>query len=254
MPMPLVVSLVGVSNRAYTLPTTNLLYDYDAASLTSIGNNNPIDTWTRAAGSGTGSLAGTGTQRPLLLTGVLNGYPVVRFDGSDDQLTGGDSTTTYSHFVIFAVQRIVSGNYPWSIGTTSSNSPTSRRIIWERGTFGGESDNRFDVAGDFGNDATATATGISASNVWRLYRIQVSGNIHATTVRFNNATSATMGTAGSNNAIVVPAFLNLGLTPGTGFASVDFARFAIYGGNGSAPISAITIGEIEAGLATQYGF
>jgi hypothetical protein len=236
---------------AYVLPTTNLIYDYDANSLLAIGNNNPIGTWGKSAGSGTGSLSASGSQRPLLITGQLNGYPCARFDGSNDLLEGGDNTTTYTHYVIFIAQKNISGDYPWVIGVTAA-SGTVQRLLYERGTFGGASNNSFDVAGDFGNDARATATNISQNNVWKLLRIQVSGTIHTTGVRVNNATTASITGIGINRSVVVPSYLKLGSLDST-YTNVDIARFAVYASNSTAPIDSTTIAAIELGLATQYG-
>ena len=70
--------------------TTNLTVWLKDAGLTGLGDNDPVSTWADSSGNGLDAIQGTAAYRPLYKTNILNGYPVVRFDGSDDYLDLGD--------------------------------------------------------------------------------------------------------------------------------------------------------------------
>src|SRR5439155_17313853 len=55
------------------------------ADALALNNNDPVSTWTDSSGNGN-SPTSSGTKRPTYKTNVLNGKPVVRFDGIDDHL------------------------------------------------------------------------------------------------------------------------------------------------------------------------
>lgn len=50
-----------------------------------LSDTDPISTWVDQSGSGN-DVTSTSTNRPLYRTGIINGLPVVRFDGSNDLL------------------------------------------------------------------------------------------------------------------------------------------------------------------------
>jgi len=55
-----------------------------------VGNGNPIETWTTNNNEFLFVTQPTAANRPTLIDNVLNGKPVVRFDGVNDYLDGGD--------------------------------------------------------------------------------------------------------------------------------------------------------------------
>ncbi len=55
----------------------------------SLSNNDPVATWTDSSGQGFNASQGTSGNRPLYKTSIIQGLPVVRFDGTDDFLTLG---------------------------------------------------------------------------------------------------------------------------------------------------------------------
>jgi hypothetical protein len=75
------------------VPNLSAWFSADALSLT---NNAAVATWNSTAPSPSLSLTQSTTTpttnppRPLFITNALNGKPVVRFDGSNDYLTGGN--------------------------------------------------------------------------------------------------------------------------------------------------------------------
>jgi hypothetical protein len=54
-----------------------------------------VTTWADSSGNGHDFTQGTAGFRPTYQTGELNGLPVVRFDGSDDWLGGGDLSAVF---------------------------------------------------------------------------------------------------------------------------------------------------------------
>ena len=65
----------------------------DAGAGTSDGD--PVGTWTDQSGT-SHNFTQSGTKRPTYKTNIRRGLPVVRFDGSDDQLDGGDLSALFS--------------------------------------------------------------------------------------------------------------------------------------------------------------
>lgn len=51
-----------------------------------LSNNDPVSTWTDSSGA-IHNATSAGAARPTFKTAILNGLPVIRFDGSDDYMT-----------------------------------------------------------------------------------------------------------------------------------------------------------------------
>ena len=88
-----------------------------ANAITGLADGDPISTWSDASGVGNHATA-TLTTRPLYKTGILNGLPVVRFDGSNDALLL--SGITLGDFSAFAVVKTGGGDYAL-MGATGPN-------------------------------------------------------------------------------------------------------------------------------------
>lgn len=73
---------------ADSLPTANLIEHLAADSITGLGDGDGIATW--VADVGTNGVQGVAARRPTYKTGIKNGLPVARFDGTTDgmDLTG----------------------------------------------------------------------------------------------------------------------------------------------------------------------
>jgi hypothetical protein len=74
-----------------TVTDINPIAWYKADAITGLSDNDPIDTWPDSSGNGI-DLTQTSTARPLYKTGIVNGLPVARFDGSDDYMSSGSFT------------------------------------------------------------------------------------------------------------------------------------------------------------------
>jgi len=99
----------------------------------SLSDNDPVAAWTDSSGSGNNMAQSDSSMRPIYKTNILNGQPVVRFDGVDDYLVLPSSvgistlflvikhstgTGDYQHFVGSASNGI--GGYPWHGGSGTS--------------------------------------------------------------------------------------------------------------------------------------
>jgi len=60
-----------------------LLARYSVTDIAGLNDADPATTWTDISGNGK-DFTGAGTARPLYKTGILNGYPALLFDGSND--------------------------------------------------------------------------------------------------------------------------------------------------------------------------
>ena len=67
---------------------TGLVAWYKSDSITGLADADPISTWSDSSGNGN-HLTSSGSARPLYKTSQINSLPVVRFDGSDDQIVSG---------------------------------------------------------------------------------------------------------------------------------------------------------------------
>ena len=74
----------------------------DANQLTGLTDSGYVSYWPDADGNGTSLSQSTATEQPTYRTNVLNGRPVVRFDASDDGLSGGPGVTgpAWAMFVV----------------------------------------------------------------------------------------------------------------------------------------------------------
>ncbi len=58
----------------------------DASKIAGLSDNDPVALWADASGNSNDATQAVGVLQPIYKTGVLNGLPVVRWDGSDDSL------------------------------------------------------------------------------------------------------------------------------------------------------------------------
>lgn len=65
-----------------------------------------VQTWKDESGQGNHMTQATAAKRPIYKTGIVNGKPVVRFDGADDVLAAGDVIEGTSGLSIFAVVKV----------------------------------------------------------------------------------------------------------------------------------------------------
>jgi hypothetical protein len=79
------------------------------ATTISASDGDAISSWTDLSGNGNHAVQATGSKQPLYKTGIQNGLPVVRFDGSDDQLDAPISADATVTLFIVAFKRTAAG-------------------------------------------------------------------------------------------------------------------------------------------------
>ena len=106
---------------------------YDANQL-SLSDNDDVSTWTDMSGNGFHATQSTADKKPHFKTNVVNGKPVVRFDGTDDCLAISGSASTmktlhYDSSTIFIVCRIGIDANPGRFLTIMGNHSTASAAI-----------------------------------------------------------------------------------------------------------------------------
>ncbi len=106
--------------------------------VTEASNNETIRQWSDLSGNGNNLTQSTASNRPTLITGQLNGQPVVRFDGTNDVIdaTLGVNPTETSVFVTgnFSTANQSTGDFDYmiNIGTSFSDGISISRNTSER--------------------------------------------------------------------------------------------------------------------------
>ncbi|GEM_PF-3396583 len=85
---------LGVSFNPKNLDSLSLLLAADA--ITGLSDNDSVTTWNDTSGAAENVSQSTAGLKPLYKTNILNGKPVVRFDGSDDYLQAGSALSAFA--------------------------------------------------------------------------------------------------------------------------------------------------------------
>lgn len=118
-------------------PTTDLVARFEARLESGYSDNDPITTAINHAG--TSQYPNVSGGSPTFKTGILNGEPVFRFDGTDDHLSGTASSDNFAAFTICAVlssgaAEATSRVWPFTFDSSS----TTRILALTEGVTSGE--------------------------------------------------------------------------------------------------------------------
>lgn len=102
------------TSQALTMPSTGLKLWLKADAITNLVDGNSVSNWPDSSGKGYNA-ANAGALCPTFRTGVLNGKPVVRFDGIDDYLWNNTFSPGGNDVSVFVVVR-TNGAYGGSYG------------------------------------------------------------------------------------------------------------------------------------------
>lgn len=213
--------------------TTGLQAHYDADAIIGLADNDPIGQWDDISGN-LRHVTASGTARPIYRTGVLNGKPVVRFDGVNDWLrfAGGLADRFSQPNTIYAVAQsnILTGVRPLYSGDLVGE----RHQLVIRGDDVGDPWRLFagtvrDVASADINSHFITTVWNGASSQFRLSGVQTNpgGTVGTQSLR--------LFSVGSDHA-------------GTSFWSGDIAEILVY----NAAHSAQEISDTEDYLETKW--
>jgi hypothetical protein len=82
----------------------------DANAITGLSDNQAVATWNDTSGNGLNATQSTGSFQPLYKTSIMNGKPVVRFDGSNDRMNEGLGLLGAQTWFVVCKQNNTSGN------------------------------------------------------------------------------------------------------------------------------------------------
>jgi hypothetical protein len=92
------------------IPMTGLEGWWKADAITGLVDADPIGTWMDVSGNGRSATQGTASQKPTYRTSVVNGKPVVRFDGVDDVLSHLAMPDFGDAYTVLVVSRTAAGS------------------------------------------------------------------------------------------------------------------------------------------------
>jgi hypothetical protein len=250
----LLAGLLTNTSMAQTLPPSDLLLwlraDAGADTL-----NGTVSRWHDQSGNGNDAIQTTTSRQPLLVANILNGKPVIRFDGLDDRLAF-TSSTPMSKFTIFMVVKNEPGgglnpDHVIAFGPLGGN--------WDQWYFilfmGVDNvTDRIEIGGPDGG-IRAVAPNLSAYGEWRNISVVTNQTIYSTTLRWNGNNATMTPVVGTNMAINAPMGTGGGIAGTDGdpsgnklTAKSDFAEVIIY--NRAVTDSERT--EVENYLSVKY--
>lgn len=235
-----------------SIVTSELALWLDADNILGLSNGDPVDTWIDVGPNGN-DFSQTGASRPEYITNVINGFPIVRFDGSvymsssdNDTFTADDGQITF-----FAVVSV-------------NNSSNSQTILTSRPSgISGTQDGYNISLNSSGNFAFGTsliegatisihfnATVNLEGSGFKLVTIYL--NSSTLQVRINTSDVTTTLPAGTPPAGAIDGstpHLGRGISPSsTSFFNGDIAEVILY----TRALSSVEIDEIEDYLMTKY--
>jgi len=98
--------MLGVRNAIGFDPTAiSGLKLWLRADVLALADGTAVSSWTDSSGLGNHATQETGANQPLFKTAILNGKPVIRFDGTNDRLdTSGSASLNFTEATIFVVR------------------------------------------------------------------------------------------------------------------------------------------------------
>ncbi len=108
----MITAFTDIPNCAGVWLSTGTLWQDSARTTPAVLDDADVGSWDDASGNGNHAQQATSGKRPILKTNILNGHPVVRFDGSDDILTLLSNLTGTSHTILMLVKPLANpGGY-----------------------------------------------------------------------------------------------------------------------------------------------
>lgn len=115
------IGVIASSIVTSPIPTSGLKLWADAADFTSAG---ALSQWSDKSGNNNHLIQGTGASQPSSVLNVLNGKPIVRFDGIDDFFNLTTAISSVGDFEQFIVmKRTTAITQGIGLGTTSASGP-----------------------------------------------------------------------------------------------------------------------------------
>jgi hypothetical protein len=131
---------------------------YKADALT-LNDGDAVATWTDSSGLANDAAQATGANQPLYKTNILNGLPVIRFDGTNDFMSvAGITNNTATRTLFFVAKATVAISVDRAVWALSPTSLVAARNADAQWLYYG---NSVDAAVLIGGDATAAFANIA---------------------------------------------------------------------------------------------
>lgn len=169
-------------NTFIPFPAPDVLWLDAAIGITDAGGG-LVSAWADQSGAGNNATQATSTNQPLLVSGVVNGLPVVRFDGTDNWIECADHTTLdfTTEFTLFIVMNESTvtvnkcflskwdyiGQGSWSFQTSGADAAEFYLFI-------------ADALGDVGNNISVTSDAVNTSGTFAVFSFVYDGSLSAT--------------------------------------------------------------------------
>lgn len=165
---------------------------FDSGMGLALSNNDPVGTWPSQISVTYDMAQATADNKPLYITGAVNGLPAIRFDGSNDFLNMPDpDMTTGNVFIVLSATTSLADRRLWCPSTTGT-SPGGGLMF--------SNNNKFSAINASGNviemsDALSVDTWYVLSTVHAAFLISgyINGVACATTVSSTTAHTEIMG-------------------------------------------------------------
>lgn len=196
-------------------------------------DTNPVGGWQDQSGNARHVLQATAGQRPTWKTNIINGLPVVRFDGVDDYLAGM-SYALGSAATLFLVASKTAGTQDYLLSGTGSGSSSAivsgyATVAYEWFNQVGASTDRYTFAG--------TSSGLNILAIRQTNGVSLTGYFNSATTVFSVVPVASLGN-----------FNRLGTSTGANYAGADVAELIVYGRS----LSDANLGSVMTYLKNRY--
>jgi len=222
----LAASAYGLFRPAGLQPVSGSAVWYDAndASTFTYSSSNIISQWSDKSGNARHATQTTVASQPTRETNIINGLPVVRFDGSNDFLDftnifNGDKTFTI--FWVLRPRNVSSGTYQPSFSTATSPdaddgalhyiNPSGQGAAYPFRVAGGYT--QYDNVSSYTANTSYLMEYISDASIYKVFR--------------NGTQESTNQTVGNNPSYVTTRIAHQS-NPGGRFSAFDFGEILIY--------------------------
>jgi photosystem II stability/assembly factor-like uncharacterized protein len=177
-------------------------------------NGSTVGRWADQSGKGHDAIQSQVSRQPSVITGAINGKPVLHFDGVDDKLglTGSDRMSRMSLFIVFRHQ---SGGGVITFGAPGDTIAGHQFFFVYRGVDDVQDHIGLGFNGNHG--ILAVGQNIGTQNEWRIVSLVSDSSIFRTSLRWNGQ-DASMEPVGSDLANDFPLGDSAGLGGGIGGA------------------------------------
>jgi hypothetical protein len=239
------------------LPTdiSGLIGWYKADSISGVSvDNTGVSSWTDSSPSGKNATNATSGSQPAYKTNRINGYPCVRFDGTNDylQITSASFTSGSTIFLVCsASSAVLSGNNGMLCAATTGNDyDTGDSFILTTGYISANNPSGWNT-GWRGIGTTNVTTAFRNWYYWT-YQVSVSGSNVTQVSRKSGTQIETKTGAASGNCsptkIMIGGRVTAGAIGTDGFYNGDIAEILIY----NTDIGSANITLVEDYLSRKY--